>query len=140
MRYTVILSSRHLANASCQLVISSSRRVVMSTRRIVLLSRLVVVFTCVHCSSTRRVDRQLDALFLKRGCLDTILSNIATNLAAFEAIDELKERLRVSIEALHMDGVDYLCVPAGVQLDRTQYNFHDELKTNESIATRKRTR
>ena len=110
----------------------------MSTRRIVLLSRLVVVFTCVHCSSTRRVDRQLDALLLKRGCLDTILSNIATNLAAFEAIDELKECLRVSIEALldrlndrlqeDMDGVDYLCVPAGVQLDRTQNNFHDELK------------
>lgn len=114
----------------------------MSTRRIVLLSRLVVVFTCVHCSSTRRVHRQLDALFLKRGCLDTILSNIATNLAAFEAIDELKECLRVSIEVLldrlndrlheDMDGVDYLCV----QLDRIQnlverasglYNFPLEI-------------
>ena len=89
-----VVSSRHLANASWQLVISSCRRVNSSFRPVISSCRrfhlrsLTCLFLNLSCRpSTRRIAHQLDAFYsgffflIKRGHPDTITIK-ATNMAA----------------------------------------------------------
>ena len=147
---------------------SSSRQVAVSTRRLVLLSRIVAFFTCVHCLacfSTRRVvvstrrlvlssfcfmstvnslcrpsTRRVQVLrrfFFKRGDLGTTVKQYGCR----EPIDELKECLRVSIEALldrlsdrvheDMDAVDFSWTEF-----RTWWKEYDAILENYGVSGR----
>lgn len=165
--YPVISSCALVISPMCP-VNSSSRQVAVSTRRLVLLSRIVAFFTCVHCLayfSTRRVvvstrrlvlssfcfmstvnslcrpsTRRVQVLrrfFFKRGDLGTTVKQYGCR----EPIDELKECLRVSIEALldrlsdrvheDMDGVDFSWTEF-----RTWWKEYDAILENYGVSGR----